>query len=220
MAKTESEILFEKFSSTHGICTSKIREVQGYRRADYKVRASHGVAVVEVKEITPNKDDIRHDKELSEQGWSSIGGTPGERVRSSMRSASGQLKKFSQRGVPTMVVIYDATNSASYTDPYNVKTAMYGLDAIVFSVPQDQQKSPYRSGVKSGGKQVMTPVHTTSISAVSILQEMSDKSIALFVYHNKFARVSFDPECLRPVGVEQFRLQDPDGATIPDWIRI
>ncbi len=80
MAKTESEILFEKFCNINGIIKCKIMEVHGHRRADYKVRASHGVAVVGVKEITPNKDDMRREKELKEQGWSSGGGQPGDRV--------------------------------------------------------------------------------------------------------------------------------------------
>jgi hypothetical protein len=115
-----------------------------------------------------------------------------------------------------MVVIFDMTYSVSYTDPYNVKTGMYGLDAIVLARTKNARS--HVVGVKSGGRQVMTDRHNTSVSAVGILRKLPQDPPVLFVYHNRFARVAFRPECLRDYVAAQKALPEPDGITIPDWV--
>jgi hypothetical protein len=222
--KTVSEKLFEEFCARRNVeCQPIMPATQsGYRRADYKVRLGTGKAVVEVKQINPNETDLKRAEELNVLGYTPTigGGTPGERIRRKLRSGSGQLRKFSLRNVPTMVAIFDTTFSVSATEPYNVKTGMYGLDAIVFAVPQDPGISPYTTGVKSGGHQTLTENDNTSISAVAILRKFPEQPVGLYVYHNKFARISFDPGCLTPIVLGQYILAEPDGKSFPDWLEV
>jgi hypothetical protein len=158
---TLGEKLFEQASAATGIRCRRllVAKIAGYQRPDYKVSFSGCGAIVEVKEIA------------NPQGRRQAAGprlTPGARLRRLIRSGSAQLQRVSRRGIPTAVAIFDATFSLSSTDPYNVKTAMYGLDAVVLALPEGL--APYSIGMKSGGNEVLTEQHNTSVSALIIIR--------------------------------------------------
>ena len=119
-----------------------------------------------------------------------------------------------------MLVVFDTTNSMTYTDQYNVKVGMFGLDAIRLAVPKDMRAKPAFAGYKSGGRQTLTEDMNTSISAISILRQIPDNPIFLVTYHNHFSRTVLNPDWLRPVIEHQFCLTDPDGKHLPDWMEI
>ncbi|MGA8612962.1 MAG: hypothetical protein WB760_14945 [Xanthobacteraceae bacterium] len=219
---TLGETLFEQACAATGIRYRRFRvaKVAGHKRPDYKVNIPDCGAIVEVKELVPNAQERRAAAELA--AGRMVGGTqtPGARLRRPIRSANEQLQQASLRGIPAAVAIFDTMFSLSYTDPYNVKVAMYGLDAIIMALPD--AGAPYRIGMKSAGKEVLTEKHNTSISAVVIIRGFPpsfDRVPLLFVYHNHFARVPLDPARLRSHVCEQFALgRADDGAT--GWVAI
>jgi hypothetical protein len=126
------------------------------------------------------------------------------------------------RGIPTVVAVYDSVRSLTYTDPYNVKVAMYGLDALELALPSDPAVSPYPIGWTPAGKATLTDEHNTSISAVAIVRCFPpDQKPApdFLLYHNHFARVPLNPDLVRPYVWAQYALGRADnGAT--DWIEV
>jgi hypothetical protein len=222
--RTTSEKLFEEACRATRICCRRIRvaTVQGHRRPDYKVQTPLCGAVVEVKEVAPNEEDLRHRAELATGRVAVMSHTPGARLRRLIRDASKQLGRASKRGVPTAVAIFDTTGSIAYTDPYNVKVAMFGLDAIVIAVPEELTVAPYAVGMKNAGKAVLTEEHNTSVSAVIIIRAFPGAAAqppVLLVYHNRFARVPFDPAHLRGYVWSQFALgRAQNGAT--GWMEL
>src|SRR5262249_9847499 len=151
------------------------------------------------KEISPNESDKQGAKDLA-AGKIVV---PQRARRTSKASRSQRSRSIAagvQTGVPTVAAIFDAVSSLSYTHPYNVKVAMYGLDAMVLAVPRDPAISPRMTGWKRAGKITMSDKHTTSVSAVAIIREFpaSEGGVpALLVYHNHFARVPIDPDRLK-----------------------
>ncbi len=223
-ALTLAEKLFEAACAAKGIRYKRvpISNVKGHRRPDYRVTLPECSAIVEVKQVDENDEDRRQDRELRAGRSVVYKTTPGGRLRGAIRDASGQLRRASRGGIPTVVAIFDSTFSISATDPYNVKTAMYGLDAVVIALPQDRGQRPYAMGMKRAGKAALTPQHNTSVSAVVIIRVLppGEQRPPLFlVYHNHFARVPIAPERLRAYADHQYTLgQAENGAT--DWIEL
>lgn len=110
---TRSENLFDAYCRALGYAIEQI-PTQPHRTADRLVKTPAGAVIVEIKELTPNDDDLRYMKELSEQGWSSRGGTPGNRVFEKIRSAAPQLKAYSNRSIPCVLVLYDNVRSKGW----------------------------------------------------------------------------------------------------------
>jgi hypothetical protein len=216
------EKLFEQACAATGIRCRRLRvaKVAGFQRPDYKVALSDCGAIVEVKQIDRNPEERRQAEEIAAGRPVAWRSTPGARLRRLIRSGSAQLQRVSRRGIPTAVAIFDGTFSLSYTDPCNVKAAMYGPDAIVLALPE--RLAPYRIGMKSGGNEVLTEKQNTSVSAVIIIRAVppSEGSVPiLFVYHNHFARVPFDYDRLRGYVCNQFALgQTGNGTT--EWVAV
>lgn len=221
---TQSEALFEEACRANGIQYRRlpIADSHGVQRPDYKVKVLGCGAIVEVKEISSNESDKQWRKDLAAGKIVSSTNEPGVRLRPKIRTAADQLQRASKRGIPTVAAIFDAVSSLFYTDPYNVKVAMYGLDAIVFEVPKDPAISPRMSRWKSGGKITMNATQTTSVSAIAIIRTIPSQLglvPALLVYHNHFARVPLDPVKLQPYVWAQYALGQADNGST-DWIEI
>lgn len=221
---TLADELFEAACRAKGILYKRIpvSTAKGHRRPDYRVDLSDCKAVIEVKQISKNDEDRRQAKALKEGRSVVYNSTPGDRLRGAIRNASGQLRRWSLRGVPTAVAIFDSTFSMSATDPYNVKTAMFGLDAVVLALPKDRTQRPHITGMKRAGKATLTPEHNTSVSAVIIIRMLPPrerKAPLLLVYHNHLARVPTKPETLRKYVDYQYVLRETDvGET--SWFKL
>src|SRR5260370_38527745 len=98
------------------------------------MRVAGNRCIVEVKELTPNDDD----KQIIEKARAGTidakwVGT-GKRLRPAIRSGEGQLRKFSARGFPTIICIFDATASF-HDEEFHVRAAMYGDETLRFVFP-------------------------------------------------------------------------------------
>jgi hypothetical protein len=204
-SRTEGERLFEQACASTGISWYRFpvaRAAQGHRRPDYKVRITGRCgAIIEVKQFDANEAEAQ---QLTAGLCILPRGIPGARVRGAIRKSGGQLRRASQLGIPTAVAIFDTMFAITYTDPYNVKVAMYGLDAIVVRAPPNSSDNPV--GMKRAGKATLTEEHNTSLSAVIIIRALPGQPPILIVYHNHFARVPFDPDHLRGRVSNQFVL--------------
>ncbi|MHB1528021.1 MAG: hypothetical protein ACYCXT_01105 [Acidiferrobacteraceae bacterium] len=63
----------------------------------------------------------------------------------------------------------------------------------------------------------MTPDHNTSISAIGVLFTPGPETIALRVYHNRFAAVPLDPQRLAKHGIHQFTLEADTSLHTERW---
>ena len=53
-----------------------------------------------------------------------------KRVQNALMKSRRQINPYLDRypNLPAVLVLYDATGTSKYTDPYGIKIAMYGLD--------------------------------------------------------------------------------------------
>jgi len=196
------------------------------RRPDYKVWVGHRGCVVELKQLEPNPEDERQRLELETKGETKWGpSTPGNRVRNEVRKAAGQLQPWVKRGVPSLLVFFDTTNSLGiYIDLYAIKVGMYGLDAFLLGRPEDASAGEpiYGLGWVSGGKATMTSEQNTSFSAVGVLfpyhPDDPGRAPYLVLYHNHFAGIRLEPECVARVTKYQYILQARRPDEVDCWV--
>ena len=214
--KTVSEGFFEFFCQQKGIRWKRVAE-EDTPTADYDIYVPRRKVVVEVKEITPNKEERQAEKELAEKSFVIGSLTPGQRVRKKISEADRQIKYRTRRRYPGLVVLFDRGFVAGHLDSYQIRVAMYGFETLQIAVPRDQQVRPYTVGAKYGKKRKMTPNHNTSISAIGALHSLGPRSIELTVYHNAYASVPLDPALLKQYGIQQFGLQRSQPGAIAGW---
>ncbi|SRR5713226_4923477 len=218
MDKTESEIALEEFCDANGIHWERIptEDAAGLKTPDYYIYSFGEQVAAEVKEIQPSPDEREQERHLKEKGWSTFGATPGARARAIIGTAGKQLRAKAKGTCPAMVVLYNPSFLLRHhTEPYAIRVAMYGLDAVVLGLPADMQQSPYLIDRKSGPKRKMTEEHNTSISAVAALQGRE-----LWIYHNVFAAIPLKPGLFRGLPVRQFTLQEKRTGEFSEWKEI
>jgi hypothetical protein len=218
--RTLSEYLFERFCDERQIPWKRIPET-GARTPDYELFPETAPIVVEVKEITPNAEEIESDRVLHERGWgNAIGHTPGDRIRAKIVSSSGQIKAHARGTHPSILVVFDSRGEIPHLESYSVRVAMYGLEQIHIAVPPPGVGSPYRTGMSYGPKRKMTPQDNTSISAVAAMISIASDTTVMLIYHNSYAKVPLPPALLSPYGIRQFRLGESVPGRTADWEEI
>ncbi|MDE0002092.1 MAG: hypothetical protein OXQ29_05320 [Rhodospirillaceae bacterium] len=202
-----SELLFEDYCTRAGIQWERIREQHG-KTLDYELVVDDQMIIAEVKEITKNKAERESDQLLRERGYGeALRGKPGARVRKKIMDSSPQIKARTAGRHPGFLVLYDDGRIAGHLDRYHIMTAMYGLEVVHVTVPQDPSARPYATGGSFGPNKKMTNNTTTSISAIGALVVTApDGVIELHVYHNLFAAVPIDPALLARRGIQQCRI--------------
>src|SRR5260370_32687023 len=107
--KTLSEGLVEDWFDRNRIEWRRIRVAitHGHRRPDYAIRVAGNRCIVEVKELTPNDDDKQIIEKARAGTIEAKWVAPGKRLRPAIRSGEGQLRKFSARGFPSIIGIFD-----------------------------------------------------------------------------------------------------------------
>ncbi|MEQ8246698.1 MAG: hypothetical protein RID42_03380 [Alphaproteobacteria bacterium] len=212
--ETTSETLFKRWCCQWPVRVQRIEAPDNakHKRPDYRVYFETQACVVEVTEMAPNTEDLRQQKELDSQNSVLWSAKPGHRLRKQIDHARGKFGRWARSGVPTLLVVHDTTSASPprNIDPYDAKVAMYGLDAVVFSVPLEPSTEPRVRFRKSGAKAKLTDKHHTSISAVGNLFE-TQSGVELVVYHNVFARIPFDPACVRKLTRYQYRYVNEQG---------
>ncbi|MDA1349729.1 MAG: hypothetical protein O3A47_12835 [Chloroflexi bacterium] len=158
---------------------------------------------------------------MKERGYgNAIGGTPGDRVRKMIRSASPQLKARTNGVLPALLVVFDQGRVAGHVEGFHVRVAMYGLEQIYIAVPPLGLGQPYATGSGHGPKQKMTETDNTSISAIAALVMTGPNSHILYVYRNRFAKVPLNPQLLQPYGIKHYDLGVGDQGLASDWVEI
>jgi hypothetical protein len=194
-ADTRSECLFQKICRRHGYKTTSLERQPHLARksADFRVTANGSTFIVEVKELTPNRDDLRQIREMKETGTTSGGSTVGARAREAIKQASAQLRLYKGQNLPLLIVLYDNVRTADgrvahpmcYLEPHCIDAAMYG--DLVVMVPIG--RGTPRTADRSGGGRTMTDTTKTYISAVAVISDWDDESF--LIYHNRFAEEQF-----------------------------
>ncbi len=217
MSRTISEQLFEDYCAARGIVCARVAESTA-PTPDYELQCGEQRIVVEVKEITPNKEEQESERLALERGYGNVvSHTPGDRVRRKISDCSPQVKARTLGTLPSILVVFDRGRVASHVDPYNIRVAMYGLEQVYIAVPPIGAGSPYATGMGYGPMRKMGPEHNTSISAIGALVMTGPTDVFLRVFHNRFAHVRLDPALLGSYGVEQFELGDDPPGTTAQW---
>ncbi len=221
MIVESGEQLFECLSASLGLVSTRVPEAStlGERRPDYSVVGTDGTAFyAEVKLISPNKEET----EMIERGKRGevvgTGGTPGERMRSLIDKANGQLRAVAAEGHPGVLVVFNPELFISWhTDPYCVLTAMRGLDVVPVLVPADPRQSPQFSDVRSGPKKRMTPGANTSTAAVicPVEVEVDVDDWRINVFHNRHATRALPVAALQHHAIHHWRISDDERGWNP-----
>jgi hypothetical protein len=188
---THSDYLFQKICARHGYKAARLERQPHLSRpsADFLVTANGLTFVVEVKELTPNRDDLRQIREMKDTGTTSDGGNIGSRAREAIKEASVQPRPYKNQNLPLLIVLYDNVRTADgrvaypmyYLEPHCIDAAMYG--DLVVTVPM--RPGTPRTADRSGGGRTMTETTKTYISAVAVISDWDDESF--LIYHNRFA---------------------------------
>jgi hypothetical protein len=220
VTRTLSEDLFERFCTERRIrCRSvAVDKRQNRRTPDYDIFLPRKKVVTEIKELTPNAAERAAEAQLKLGKFSVVSLTPGERVRGKISDAGPQIRARAKYKYPGLLVLFDTGRIGSYhTDPYQIRVAMYGLEAIVIAVPNSPRFPPRAIGRKYGPRRKMTPNDNTSISAIGVLALQSG-IVHLTIYHNDHAAIPLAPALFARYGVPQFRLESASQGAVADWV--
>jgi hypothetical protein len=209
---TQSEALFDKWCQQQRLPFKRIRvaRVANQKRPDYRVRTPYGWCVIEIKELVPTEeDDLILQSLRGEARWVD----PGTRLRRPIRDAAKQLRKFSQRGLPTVLALVDLTASF-HTEKYQVLAAMCGHTKLVFA--PNQPIAEAFLGAKPGGGATLTKEHNTSISAIAVVRTDGGEVAAIDLYQNPHARIPLSAE--RAQSFAERHPSRPAKTSRPFWI--
>jgi hypothetical protein len=222
--QTISEKLFESFCVENEIPLDLIatESAEGQKTPDYIIDALGNAIVVEVKQIDPNPEDLRHFRDLVEKGTTdTIITVPGHRVRGKISDAMPQLKARTKNKLPGLLVLYNNVKLIEQRiDPIDIKTAMYGHEVVEVSVPKDPADRRIFARHRFGSDRKVSNQYNTSLSAVSSLYE-SDQSTRLDIFHNDFAANPIDPMWLQVDSIRHFRLStEISRGGLREWVEI
>lgn len=217
--KTESELLLEQFCQDVGLLLVPIptEAHAGRRTPDYELALGESRVVVEVKQIDPNKEEVKADRAHAASGEQlAFQNTPGSRLRGKISQAAKQLRTRCKHEQPGLVVVYNNVwFRPVLTSDHNVLAAMYGRLAIRLSVPPT---GPTISEPRLGGDRSLDPKTNTVVSALGILSQQQPTELA--IYHNEFARAPIDPALFQVARVRQYRRYHAQPGTLPGWAEI
>ena len=185
----------------------------GIRQPDFKLSIDGKPLVVEVKAIEESANDRRG-------GLHDVLKEDIPRIRRQLKKANGQLHRYSNRGIASIVCIIDYTGKGLTWIPMGMHVAMFGQDAVVMRVPADPSYPPHVVGQKSAGKETLTREHNKSISAVlTFLRSEPDRYVAR-LWHNHFAGCPISTDCAAHFVDYQYVSKKREGSIGDPWIRI
>ena len=184
-----SEEQFERFCKSGDIPFVRLAP-DGEKTPDYEVILGGERTIFEIKELTPNEEDMRALREMEEKHSASWGlGKVGNRIRYKIDDAKCQLERLASGRCPGVVLLYDnRPQIIRGIYAYEIEVAMYGFETIDLHV-SDKIGEPVTFGKHrfGKGKKIRQNSHTF-ISAVGVLRERnSDGRLHIDLYHNVFA---------------------------------
>jgi hypothetical protein len=179
--KTQSEAIFEKILTAHGLPFERVPAAKG-PRPDYEVGAGTewGPIFFEVKEITADDNFGEGEFGLSSR-------TVGEHIRRKITNAKKQIQYGAKRGKPSILLIYNALDAQFHlfgTEGHDFRAAMFG----------EMTKEICRAcgavvGVRYGYNQSLREGRNTSFSAIGHLAPLGN-TFTVRLFKNLHARVS------------------------------
>jgi hypothetical protein len=216
MIPTQSEELFEQFCKHHRILCRRLPPASS-RTPDYEIYLSRRKVIVEIKEITPNQEELEAERKFRNgERFIVVSSTPGERVRGKISNAVPQLKTATKGRFSGLLVLFDTGVAAEHTSPYNIRVAMHGFETHYLGVPKNINQPTYLIDKDFGKGKKTTPNSNTSLSAIAVLN-LAKSSPTLLLYHNPHARVPLQLSSFAKYGVKQFGLQSKSAGQVPDW---
>jgi hypothetical protein len=216
MNGTDAVNLFLEICVVAGWVAEPIPETPDHESADFLVVTGRGRYFAEVKQLNANADEAIKEAEIEAGKIIVVHHEPGDRLRPLIKKANSQIKAVADPGTPGLLVVYDS-RKISPIEPYDVLTAMYGLQAVVVNVPPDPNIEPTWGGERFAGKRGVSPAYNRSISAVAVVPQQPRPATVLYVFHNDYARVGFDTDTFRVPSFRQFRRSTQDPARFADW---
>lgn len=181
--KTESELLFEAFCSTHHLSVQPIPTGEA-KSPDYLVSIGGVSAYFEVKQI---------DQDASFRPPTGSR-TVGEHVRQKISEARKQLQPSAKTGAPCVLLIYNNLDPMQMfgTEEHDFVSAMYGEMTVLL-------KDNAIVDSFHGRNALLRENHNTSFSAVGHLRRTADGA-SVCLYENVHARNPLDygsiPKCI------------------------
>ncbi|MEK7188109.1 MAG: hypothetical protein AAB691_04675 [Patescibacteria group bacterium] len=221
---TKSEQLFEEFCDRNNVRWRRIEtaEDEGEERPDYELVLSGERVIAEVKQFDPTVEEQRLIEELELRGSTGVfGGEPGDRARKKIDKGARQLRTLAKGVSPTLLVLYNnvAKLTCRHTDPYAIKTAMYGLEAFTIAT-NCQTPTVLERDFAPRGKKRVTPSANTSLSAIGVLWDGDAPQLGLTVYHNIHARFPLKADWVRCPLVRHYTLGAKTIGQFRDWVEI
>ena len=219
MTRPISEQLFESFCESAGFPCIRLEESTepGVRTPDFLWTLGDVQITVEVKQFDPNDDEIVAAAKLAVGEIVTFGGTPGHRLRGILSTAASQLKSRTKLATPGLLMLYDNTGPlGGHLDSYHIKTAMYGLEQVVFRQTPDGPTLSKCEDIRFGPKRKVSPDRNRALSAVGRLQQYGDR-LYVDIFHNCFAAVPLEASLLRTAGVRHFRLAEKVPGEGQEW---
>jgi hypothetical protein len=185
--------------------------------ADYNVSTAANEFIVELKQLNPNRVEREKEAQVGPGKIVVHSHEPGDRLRPLIRKANRQIKGLRRPGVPGLLVVYD-TRLVAPVEPYDVLTAMYGLQTVVLEVDRTNPHHPPRHrGERFGGKRSVAPTYNRSVSAVAIIPRQPRPAQTLLVFHNVFAMHPLERDMFRKEHVFQFQLSVSGTGEFSEW---
>lgn len=222
--ETQSEKWFEEFCAKANIACKRVAVGNG-KTPDYELTINGQCIIAEVKEITRNRGERQSDRLLSERGYGEVlHNTPGDRVRKKIADSSPQIRALAKERCPSILVLCDIQHGCGQVSGHlsrdDIRVAMYGLEQMHITVPQDRSARPYASGMSYGPKRKMTSDANTAISAVGVLSTPGPNNVVLHIYHNKHARIPLSPDLLAPYEIDQYALEAEAADNMAKWHKL
>jgi hypothetical protein len=228
MPDASAEEQFERLCGLKGLTWRRIRPArkEGCKRPDYAVWVGGTCCLVEVKQLDPNEEDRKLRRRMEKQehttGWEDTPvwkeEKPGRRVRKKITEAASQLRPFANRGIASILVLFDGCLPQPYLRPHKVMKGMYGRDKLEIERVHGSPPSWRASGWRSAGDEGMTRTNNTSVSALAVLGVDRDDDPGIMLYHNEHAAVPLDASCVARVTDYQFNREVRRPAGVDVWV--
>jgi hypothetical protein len=215
---TQSEQLFETFCQTKRIRYARI-PAGNSRTPDYEIFVPRRKVIVEIKEISPNSDELDAQRRAVAGEFVVVKSKPGKRVRGKIGDAVPQIKMRARGRLSGLLVLMDTGFVSEHTSPYNIRVAMHGFETLVYAVPSDRSQLPYVADRKFGGGRKMTCNSNTSVSAIAVISRIN-RNLDFRVYHNSHAAIPLQPAVFARYQVPQYTLAPHAPGSIPDWAQV
>lgn len=214
---TTSEKIFIELCNDNGISCDKIIETT-HKTPDFNVSIGRYPMIVEVKELENSKEELNILSEFSLGKQVSIKSIPGKKVRSKIKDASKQLRRYKNQKIPCIIFIYSNLSLifGEPFSPYNLKVGMYGFETLSFNNVTKSSTSSY-----FGKNKKLTDKMNTTISGILVFDCNSINQEYIY-YHNTFAKNKIKEGLIKTYfgNCSEYKLDISNTSKLDDWIKI